>query len=59
MEVLGNRILVSKVEVEKKEGEFQTVDVEDSFACKGRIEQFGHDEILPSEVQQNHSVKLA
>ena len=43
MQVLGNRILVSKVEEPKKEGEFQTVDVEDSFACKGQIVQFGTD----------------
>lgn len=40
MIVLGNRILVSKVEEEKKEG-FQTVEVQDSFLYKGKVEQVG------------------
>lgn len=40
MIVLGNRILVSKVEEEKKEG-FQTVEVQDSFLYKGKVEQIG------------------
>lgn len=38
MKILGNRVLVSKVEEEKKEG-FQTVEVQDSFVYKGRVEQ--------------------
>lgn len=42
MIVLGNRILVSKVEEEKKEG-FQTVEVQDSFLYKGKVEQVGSD----------------
>lgn len=37
MKILGNRILVSKIEEEVKEG-FQTVDVQDSFVNKGKIE---------------------
>lgn len=43
MKLLGNRVLVSKIEEPKTEG-FQTVDVQDSFVYKGRIEQlvFGH-----------------
>lgn len=38
MKILGNRVLVSKVEEEKKEGQFQTVDVQDSFVYKGKVE---------------------
>lgn len=41
MKILGNRILVSKVDEPKKEG-FQTVDVQDSFVYKGRVEQMGN-----------------
>lgn len=41
MKILGNRVLVSRVEEEKKEG-FQTVEVQDSFVNKGKIEQFGN-----------------
>lgn len=42
MIILGNRILVSKVEEEKKEG-FQTVEVQDSFLYKGKVEQIGNE----------------
>lgn len=37
MRILGNRVLVSRVEEEKKDG-FQTVEVQDSFVYKGKIE---------------------
>lgn len=40
MRILGNRILVSKVEEPKGEG-FQTVEVQDSFVNKGKVEQIG------------------
>lgn len=40
MQILGNRVLVSRIEEEKKDG-FQTVDVQDSFIYKGRVEQVG------------------
>jgi len=40
MIILGDRLLVSKVEKEEKEG-FQTVEVQDSFLYKGRIEAIG------------------
>ncbi len=40
MKILGNRVLVSPLEKEVKEG-FQTVDVQDSLVYKGRIEQIG------------------
>lgn len=38
MKILGNRVLVSKIEEEVKEG-FSTVEVQDSFVYKGKIEQ--------------------
>lgn len=40
MKILGNRVLVSKVEEEAKEG-FATVEVQDSFVNKGTIEKIG------------------
>lgn len=40
MKILGNRLLVSRVQEEQKEG-FQTVEVQDSFIYKGKIEQLG------------------
>jgi len=42
MKILGNRILISRIEEEAKEG-FQTVDVVDSFIYKGKIEKVGED----------------
>lgn len=39
-ELLGQRVLVSKVEEPKAEG-FTTVNVMDSFIYKGKIEQLG------------------
>jgi len=40
MNIIGNRVLLSKIEEEKKEG-FQTVEIQDSFIYKGRVEQIG------------------
>ena len=40
MKILGNRVLVSRIEEEAKEG-FATVDIQDSFIYKGRVEQVG------------------
>ncbi len=40
MKILGNRVLVSKIEKEQKEG-FQAVEVQDDFIYKGRVEQLG------------------
>ena len=40
MKILGNRVLVSRIEDEQKEG-FATVDIQDSFIYKGRVEQVG------------------
>lgn len=37
MRILGNRVLVSKVEEEKK-SEFETAQVQDNFVYKGRVE---------------------
>jgi len=42
MRILGNRVLVSQVEEDKQDG-FQTVEVQDSFFYKGKIEQIGGD----------------
>jgi len=42
MKILGDRVLVSKVEEPVKDG-FQTVDVQDSFVNKGRVEQTSQD----------------
>ncbi len=41
MQILGNRILVSKIEEEKKEGQFAVTELQDSFLYKGRVEQLG------------------
>ena len=41
MIILGDRILVSKITEENKEGEFQAVEVQDSFLYKGKVEQIG------------------
>lgn len=38
MIIIGSRVLVSKIEQEKKEG-FQTVDVQDNFLYKGVVKQ--------------------
>jgi len=40
MQILGDRVLVSRLEEEKKEG-FQTVEIQDSFLYKGKVEQIG------------------
>lgn len=40
MKILGYHVLVSKIEEEQKEG-FATVDVQDSFVNKGKVEQVG------------------
>lgn len=40
MKILGNRVLVSRIDEPKSEG-FQTVEVQDSFVYKGKVEQLG------------------
>lgn len=40
MQIIGARVLVSKVEEEQTEG-FKTVEVQDSFVYKGKVEQIG------------------
>lgn len=37
MRILGNRVLVTRIEEPKKEG-FSTVEVQDSFVYKGKVE---------------------
>lgn len=44
MLIQGNRVLVSRIEEEKKEG-FQEVKVQDNFVNKGKIEQCGLTEV--------------
>ncbi len=45
MKILGNRLLVSKVEEEQVEG-FKTVEVQDSFVYKGKVEATGWDHLM-------------
>lgn len=40
MKLLGNRVLISPLPKEEKEG-FQTVEVQDSFVYKGKVEMVG------------------
>jgi len=40
MKLLGDRVLLTRVEEEKKEG-FETVEVQDCFVYKGKVEQIG------------------
>jgi co-chaperonin GroES (HSP10) len=42
MKILGNRLLLSKVEEEQKEG-FKTVEIQDSFIYKGKVELVGEE----------------
>lgn len=45
MKILGNRVLVSRIEEEEvKEGEFEKVQVQDDFLYKGKVEQIGQGE---------------
>lgn len=37
MEISATHVLVKKVDEPKKEGEFQAVEIQDSFVYKGRI----------------------
>lgn len=39
--IIGNRVLVSRIVEDKKDG-FQTVEVQDSFVNKGKIESIGN-----------------
>lgn len=40
MKVLGNRVLVTRVEKPQSEG-FKTVDVQDDFIYRGKVEHIG------------------
>ena len=51
MRILGNRVLVSQVEKEEKDG-FQTVDVQDGFVYKGRVEMCNYPENVSSTTYQ-------
>lgn len=51
MQILGNRILVSKIEEEKKTG-FELVAATDSFLYKGKVEEVGTGtfQMMPGEI---------
>lgn len=49
MQILGNRILVSKIEEPKQEG-FETVSPTDSFLYKGMVVQSNSPEIVPESI---------
>lgn len=55
MKILGDRVLVSKIEEEKKDG-FQTVDVQDSFVYKGRVEQLSGGYVTGTSLQGLYNV---
>ena len=40
VKILGNRILLSKVEVPETDG-FKAVEIQDDFVFKGKVEQIG------------------
>jgi len=58
MELIGNRVLVSRIEEEKEEGKFQTVAVQDSFTYKGKVEQigFGSDILHSGKLQVGNTI---
>lgn len=41
MKILGNRVLVKRIEQQKVEGGFSTVDVQDDFVYKGEVVALG------------------
>lgn len=49
MKILGNRVLVSKIDEPAAEG-FATVQVQDSFVYKGRVEQIGTEYTLGIDI---------
>lgn len=55
MKIIGNRVLVTRVEEEKKGG-FETVEVTDNFVYKGRVAMIGTDEFTTSYVESFLSV---
>lgn len=49
MKILGNRLLISKIEETKKDG-FETVEPQDNFIYKGKVEQSNSPDILPESI---------
>lgn len=45
MKLFGHRVLVIKIEEEQKEG-FATVEIQDSFVNKGRVEQVSSEKVF-------------
>ncbi len=58
MKILGNRVLVSALEKEKKEG-FQTVDVQDDFVYRGKVEQIGFETPLELKFKEGDTILFA
>lgn len=58
MKILGNRILVSKVEEPKTEG-FQATQITDSFVNKGKVEGFGDSASFKQPVEMGDTVLFA
>jgi co-chaperonin GroES (HSP10) len=56
MKILGNRVLVSKVEEPQGDG-FKTVEVQDSFVNKGKIESIG-EHIVDNMINKELVVKI-
>lgn len=54
MKILGNRILVSKIEEPKQDG-FETVSPTDSFLYKGKVEQVGDGVDTQRDIHLTHS----
>ena len=42
MQIIGDRVLVSRIEEEETDG-FSTVEIQDNFIYKGKVEQVGWD----------------
>jgi co-chaperonin GroES (HSP10) len=49
MQILGNRLLVSRIE-EEDTGGFKAIDVQDSFVYKGLVEESNSPEVAPGSV---------
>jgi co-chaperonin GroES (HSP10) len=54
MRILGDRVLVTKVQEEVKEGGFEAVKIQDSFVFKGKVELIGNlvdaNEVCPGDI---------
>jgi co-chaperonin GroES (HSP10) len=58
MKIIGNRVLVSALEELKQEG-FQTVQVQDNFVYKGKVEEIGQFVAIAGNVAVGDTVLFA